>query len=80
MTRSIWKGPYIENSLLYNKELFFKTWSRNSIILPHLIGKRLQVYNGKQFILLNITEEMVGYRLGEFVATRKPNKLWRKNK
>jgi small subunit ribosomal protein S19 len=71
--RSLWKGPYINESffqevLLSKKKI--KTTSRSTVILPFLIGKTVQVYNGKFFIPITISEEMVGYKLGEFVLTR----------
>ena len=70
---SLWKGPYINESffqevLLSKKKI--KTTSRSTVILPFLIGKTVQVYNGKFFIPITISEEMVGYKLGEFVLTR----------
>lgn len=60
---------------LFFKRFFFqkkkiKTTSRSTVILPFLIGKTVQVYNGKFFIPITISEEMVGYKLGEFVLTR----------
>lgn len=71
--RSLWKGPYINESffqevLLSKKKI--KTTSRSTVILPFLIGKTVQVYNGKFFIPITISEEMIGYKLGEFVLTR----------
>lgn len=76
MTRSKWKGPYVDNHLLQslknyklNKIIFTK--SRNSTIIPAFVNKTFNVYNGKIYQKLAITEEMVGYKLGEFVPTRK---------
>lgn len=69
--RSVWKGPFINELLLEdsnNKK--FKTTSRNTIILPFLAGKSVAVHNGKFFIPLFIRDDMIGYKLGEFVATR----------
>jgi len=77
MSRSNWKGPFIQKSLLEktlilknNKKIKLKTWSRQSSILPLLIGHQIDVYNGKQFIKLKIVEEMLRHKLGEFVPTR----------
>ncbi len=66
MTRSLWKGPFCENSI-YN----LKIWSRRSMILPKFIGKNFLIYNGKNFLSLKISEEMVGHKFGEFANTRK---------
>jgi ribosomal protein S19 len=74
MSRSSWKGPYIKKTLL--KDIITKnkkeitTFSRESEITPRFIGKFLKVHNGKIFILIKITEEMVGFKLGEFAPTR----------
>ena len=78
MARSIKKGPYIEESLL-NKvrraqaggdKGVIKTWSRRSTITPELIGLTFAVHNGKKFIPVFVTENMVGHKLGEFAPTR----------
>ena len=78
MSRVKWKGPYIKNKLLDNIKnsiLIYKngikTTSKNSVILPKFIGLTIQVYNGKTFIAVKIVDEMVGYKLGEFILTRK---------
>ena len=83
MSRSLKKGPYIHSKLLKKvmklKELPLeernkypiKTWSRDSVITPDMIGMVFEVYNGKQFIKVKIVEDMVGHRLGEFAPTRK---------
>jgi small subunit ribosomal protein S19 len=73
MTRSIWKGPYVNSSLTHKitKKQKVKSWSRQSMIIPEFIGTQLDVYNGKKFITVSITEEMVGHKLGEFAPTRK---------
>jgi small subunit ribosomal protein S19 len=73
--RSAWKGPFLdfeffEKSTKVSPRKTLKTRSRNSIVLPYLIGKTVQVYNGKKYILFKVTEEMVGFKLGEFVLTR----------
>lgn len=76
MPRSLKKGPYIHYKL-YKKVLensskkgFIKTWSRSSTISPDFVGFTIGVHNGKQFIPVYITENMVGHKLGEFSPTR----------
>jgi len=79
MARSLKKGAYVEASLLNkvnkmneeNKKTVIKTWSRRSTIYPEFVGHTLAVHNGKDFIPVYITEEMVGHKLGEFSQTRK---------
>ena len=79
MARSLKKGPYVEESLMKkiqemnkgNKKTVIKTWSRRSTIFPDFVGHTLAVHNGKDFIPVYITEEMVGHKLGEFSQTRK---------
>lgn len=81
MARSLKKGPYVEESLLKkvqklnkeNKKQVIKTWSRRSTIYPDFVGHTIAVHNGKDFIPVYITEEMVGHKLGEFALTRKFN-------
>jgi len=73
MSRSIWKGPFINMSLikkLNSTKSVLKTRARNSMLLPQFIGKSIRIYNGKKFIPILVTEDMVGHKLGEFVATR----------
>ena len=78
MGRSIKKGPYVEPSLKKkieemnrrNDRKVLKTWSRRSTIHPDMVGHTLAVHNGKKFIPVYITENMVGHRLGEFALTR----------
>ncbi|MDY6935550.1 MAG: 30S ribosomal protein S19 [Spirochaetota bacterium] len=78
MARSIKKGPYIDIRLFRkieemnssNTKRAIKTWSRRSTIFPEMIGHTLMVYNGKVFIPVYITENMVGHKLGEFSPTR----------
>ena len=78
MSRSVWKGPFVEASLIKKAEKarqtvrneVIKTWSRRSTILPQFVGLTFAVYNGKKFIPVNVTEEMVGHKLGEFSPTR----------
>ncbi len=78
MSRSLKKGPYIDPNLLKKISRvkpgdaeIIKTWSRDSQISPEMIGYAFGVHNGKDFIPVKITEEMVGHRLGEFSPTRK---------
>ncbi len=77
MARSVKKGPYVQQSLLEKiikmnktKKSVIKTWSRRSTITPDFVGHTLAVHNGKQFIPVYITENMVGHKLGEFAPTR----------
>lgn len=78
MSRSIKKGPYVDPKLLkkvtggkYGKEEAIKTWSRDSEIAPEMVGFLFGVHNGKQFIEVRVSEDMIGHRLGEFSPTRK---------
>ena len=79
MARSIKKGPYVFPSLLKKvqklneegKKEVIKTWSRRSTIFPDFIGHTFAVHNGKDFIPVYVTEDMVGHKLGEFSLTRK---------
>lgn len=78
MARSLKKGPYTDPKLLkklsglkHGVKNIIKTWSRRSQITPEMIGFIFGVHNGKDFISVNVTEEMVGHRLGEFSPTRK---------
>ena len=78
MARSIWKGPFVDPSLLKkvekNKDRTsnkpIKTWSRKSTIIPEFVGLSFLIYNGKKFIPIKVSEEMVGHKLGEFCPTR----------
>lgn len=78
MSRSIKKGPFVEARLLgrieemnkRNEKKVVKTWSRRSMIAPEFIGHTVAVHNGKKFIPVYLTENMVGHRLGEFSPTR----------
>jgi small subunit ribosomal protein S19 len=78
MSRSVWKGPFVDGYLLKKavtakgaaRPTPIKTWSRRSTILPDFIGLTFQVHNGKTFVPVNISEEMVGHKLGEFAPTR----------
>jgi len=79
MARSLKKGPYVADSLLkkiqklneLNKKEVVKTWSRRSTIFPDFVGHTIAVHNGKEFIPVYVTEDMVGHKLGEFALTRK---------
>ena len=78
MPRSIKKGVYIEEKLMKKviavknaqKREVIKTWSRRSTVIPEMVGLTVAVHNGKKFIPVFITENMVGYKLGEFAETR----------
>ena len=78
MSRSVWKGPFVDPSLLKKVEKLkdqsnrepIKTWSRKSTIIPEFVGYSFLIYNGKKFIPIKISEEMVGHKLGEFSPTR----------
>ena len=79
MARSLKKGPFVDDSLMKkvvamnkeNKKTVIKTWSRRSTIFPEFVGHTIAVHNGKDFIPVYVTEEMVGHKLGEFALTRK---------
>ncbi|HOK41199.1 MAG TPA: 30S ribosomal protein S19 [bacterium] len=78
MARSLKKGPFIDDhlwkkvqvNLKNNKKEVIKTWSRRSTIFPEMVGMRFQIHNGKKFIPILVTEDMVGHKLGEFAPTR----------
>ena len=78
MSRSLKKGPFVhyklnkkvEKNIEGNKKTVIKTWSRSSMITPDFVGQTIAVHNGKQFIPVYITENMVGHKLGEFSHTR----------
>lgn len=78
MTRSAHKGPYVEPSLMEKvkkvkesgKREAIKTWSRRSMVIPEFVGLTMAVHNGKKFVSVFITENMVGHSLGEFAPTR----------
>ena len=78
MSRSVWKGPFVDPSLIKKVEKQknqtnktpIKTWSRKSTIIPEFVGVSFLIYNGKKFIPIKISEEMVGHKLGEFSPTR----------
>jgi small subunit ribosomal protein S19 len=77
MSRSLKKGPFVDTSLLEKIEVMnrgdkkvIKTWSRRSTIVPEMVGHTMAVHNGKKFIPVYVTENMVGHKLGEFAPTR----------
>ncbi|MEZ4740922.1 MAG: 30S ribosomal protein S19 [Bdellovibrionota bacterium] len=76
MARSIKKGPFIDDYLLKKAEVAkqdkkpIKTWSRRSTIFPEFVGLTFAVHNGKKFVPVFVTENMVGHKLGEFAPTR----------
>lgn len=78
MSRSVKKGPFIDKHLYKkvieaknsDKKKPIKTWSRRSTIFPEMVGLTINVYNGRKFIPVYITENLVGYKLGEFAPTR----------
>ena len=85
MSRSVWKGPFLDYHLFKklkkasiqkkeakkrNQQKKLTLWSRRSVILPQTIGFKVNLYNGKKFVPIVISEEMVGHKLGEFVPTR----------
>jgi small subunit ribosomal protein S19 len=78
MARSLRKGPYVYHKLLKkldrakasSKKSVIKTWSRASMIIPDMVGETIAVHNGKTFVPVFITENMVGHKLGEFSPTR----------
>ncbi len=77
MSRSLKKGPYVDAKLLKKMERRkpndgpIRTWARGSEISPEMVGYEFEVHNGKNFISVRVTEDMIGHRLGEFAATRK---------
>ena len=78
MSRSLKKGPYVFNRLLKKveelnktgKKEVIKTWSRRSTIFPQMVGHTIAVHDGRKHVPVYVTEDMVGHKLGEFVATR----------
>ena len=78
MARSVWKGPYFDITLFKkvkkskeeNSKSPIKTWSRRSTVMPDFVGVTISVYNGKSFIPVYVTEDMVGHKVGEFSPTR----------
>ena len=78
MSRSVWKGPFVDMTLIKKaqkvsdsgRKEVIKTWSRRSTILPQFVGLTFGVYNGRKHIPVNVTEEMIGQKFGEFSPTR----------
>ena len=78
MSRSVWKGPFVDITLIKkaqkvsvsSRKEVIKTWSRRSTILPQFVGLTFGVHNGKKFIPVLVSENMVGHKLGEFSPTR----------
>jgi small subunit ribosomal protein S19 len=78
MVRSVWKGPFVDGFLLKKAEAtrssgrneVIRTWSRRSTILPQFVGLTFGVYNGKKFLPVFVTENMIGHKFGEFSPTR----------
>ncbi|MDR3244713.1 MAG: 30S ribosomal protein S19 [Elusimicrobiota bacterium] len=78
MSRSTIKGPYVDAKLLLkiqrlnekNEKKVFRTWARASVITPEFVGHTLAIHNGKKFLPIFISEQMVGHKLGEFSPTR----------
>src|SRR5918998_927946 len=78
MSRSLKKRPFVETSLLEkvevmnrtNEKKVIKTWSRRSTVVPEMVGHTMAVHNGKKFVPVYVTENMVGHKLGEFAPTR----------
>nr|QIA59962.1 ribosomal protein S19 [Fossombronia cristula] len=75
MTRSIWKGPFVDTCSFKQRKIRWRIWSRRSCTLPQFVGCYAQIYDGKGFVGLKITEEMVGHKFGEFASTRKTPSL-----
>jgi small subunit ribosomal protein S19 len=78
MTRSVWKGPFVDGYLLKkaddaqssSRKDVIKTWSRRSTIMPQFVGLTFGVHNGQKHVPVSVTEDMVGHKLGEFAPTR----------
>ncbi len=78
MARSVWKGPFVDVHLLQKAEKVrasgrnevIRSWSRRSTILPQFVGLTFGVYNGKKFVPVLVTEDMIGHKFGEFSPTR----------
>ncbi len=78
MARSVWKGPFVDGYLLKKASVsrasgrkeVIKTWSRRSTILPQFVGLTFGVYNGRKFMPVLVTEDMIGHKFGEFSPTR----------
>lgn len=76
MSRSKWKGPYIDTNSLKNLQNLEKAYirtiiTRDSMIVPRFLEKTFEIYNGEKFVEVLVTEEMIGHKFGEFASTRK---------
>jgi small subunit ribosomal protein S19 len=88
MTRSLWKYPYTspklekqaQEALVKQKKKVLKTYERSATITPELLGTIIQVHNGNRFVALNVTSNHVGFKLGQFVLTKKRVSQKKKNK
>lgn len=89
MSRSIWKGPYIDQSIwkklkkvteISEKNKAIKIWNRRSMITPELIGVRAELYTGNKWVNLNLNEDRIGHFFGEFASTKKIAQYKRKAK
>jgi small subunit ribosomal protein S19 len=78
VSRSVWKGPFVDGYLIKKAKTLLesgrrdpiKTWSRRSTVIPDFVGVTFSVHNGRKFIPVLVSEEMVGHKLGEFAPTR----------
>lgn len=78
MARSVWKGPFVDGYLMKKVDTLLKsgrrdpikTWSRRSTLIPDFVGVTFSVHNGRKFIPVFVTEDMIGHKLGEFAPTR----------
>ena len=78
MSRSVWKGPFVDGYLLKKAQMsrasgrndIIKTWSRRSTVMPQFVGLTFGVYTGRKFLPVLVTENMVGHKFGEFAPTR----------
>ena len=78
MSRSVWKGPFVDGYILKKAEeaqasgrkQVIRIWSRRSTIMPQFVGLSFQVHNGQKFVPVTVSEDMVGHKLGEFAPTR----------
>lgn len=73
MNRSVWKGPFVDKKIIKLKsdqQKPVRIWSRRSVIFPKHVGITFEIYNGKEFLSVTVTEDMIGHKFGEFAATR----------
>ena len=72
MTRSLWKGPFVDANMFTGLDKTNKRiWSRRSVIVPQFVNKTVSIHNGKSFTKITVTQDMVGHKFGEFSMTRK---------